>query len=92
MNPETEHQREILIRMVEQIDFHLLSDTKLRKIISIAIDDEKKPSEPSKSAQIIMEDCLKKAQDTINNKEDPKIIPMTPYEENKWKTTLDRRA
>lgn len=37
MNSETESQREILIKMVKQIDLFKLSDSKLRKIINIII-------------------------------------------------------
>ena len=37
MNSETESQREILIKMVKQIDLSKLSDSKLRKIINIII-------------------------------------------------------
>lgn len=87
MNSETESQREILIKMVKQIDLSKLSDSKLRKIINI-IQEEQKPVVTTKSdnIQIIMEKCYREAQDIINNKEKvnnkeaPKIIPMTPYE------------
>lgn len=37
MNSETESQREILIKMVKQIDLFKLLDSKLRKIINIII-------------------------------------------------------
>lgn len=88
MNSETESQREILIKMVKQIDLSKLSDSKLRKIINIIIQEEQKPVVTTKSdnIQIIMEKCYREAQDVINNKEKvnnkeaPKIIPMTPYE------------
>lgn len=88
MNSETESQREILIKMVKQIDLFKLSDSKLRKIINIIIQEEQKPVVTTKSdnIQIIMEKCYREAQDVINNKEKvnnkeaPKIIPMTPYE------------
>lgn len=87
MNSETESQREILIKMVKQIDLSKLSDSKLRKIINIIIQEEKKPIATIKSDNIpsIMEKCYKETQDIINkekvnNKEAPKIIPMTPYE------------
>lgn len=88
MNSETESQREILIKMVKQIDFFKLSDSKLRKIINIIIQEEQKPVVTTKSdnIQTIMEKCYREAQDVINNKEKvnnkeaPKIIPMTPYE------------
>lgn len=88
MNSETESQREILIKMVKQIDLSKLSDSKLRKIINIIIQEEQKPVVTTKSdnIQIIMEKCHREAQDIINNKEKvnnkeaPKIIPMTPYE------------
>jgi SPX domain protein involved in polyphosphate accumulation len=87
MSSETETQREILIKMVKQIDLSKLSDSKLRKIINIIIEEEKKPIATIKSDNIssIMEKCYKEAQDIINkekvnNKEAPKIIPMTPYE------------
>lgn len=88
MNSETESQREILIKMVKQIDLSKLSDSKLRKIINIIIQEEQKPVVTTKSdnIQIIMEKCDREAQDIINNKEKvnnkeaPKIIPMTPYE------------
>lgn len=87
MNSETESQREILIKMVKQIDLSKLSDSKLRKIINIIIQEEQKPVVTTKSdnIQIIMEKCYREAQDIINNKEKvnnkeaPKIIPMTPY-------------
>lgn len=88
MNSETESQREILIKMVKQIDLFKLSDSKLRKIINIIIQEEQKPVVTIKSdnIQTIMEKCYREAQDVINNKEKvnnkeaPKIIPMTPYE------------
>lgn len=94
MNSETESQREILIKMVKQIDLFKLSDSKLRKIINIIIQEEQKPVVTTKSdnIQTIMEKCYREAQDVINNKEKvnnkeaPKIIPMTPYEpEYGWK-------
>lgn len=86
MNSETESQREILIKMVKQIDLFKLSDSKLRKIINIIIQEEQKPVVTTKSdnIQTIMEKCYREAQDVINNKEKvnnkeaPKIIPMTP--------------
>lgn len=88
MNSETESQREILIKMVKQIDLSKLSDSKLRKIINIIIQELQKPVVTTKSdnIEIIMEKCYREAQDIINNKEKvnnkeaPKIIPMTPYE------------
>lgn len=88
MNSETESQREILIKMVKQIDLFKLSDSKLRKIINIIIQEEQKPVVTTKSdnIQTIMEKCYREVQDVINNKEKvnnkeaPKIIPMTPYE------------
>lgn len=88
MNSETESQREILIKMVKQIDLFKLSDSKLRKIINIIIQEEQKPVVTTKSdnIQTIMEKCYREAQDVINNKEKvnnkeaPKIIPMTSYE------------
>lgn len=88
MSSETETQREILIKMVKQIDLSKLSDFKLRKIINIIIEEEKKPIATIKSdnIQTIMEKCYREAQDVINNKEKvnnkeaPKIIPMAPYE------------
>lgn len=88
MNSETESQREILIKMVKQIDLSKLSDSKLRKIINIIIQEEQEPVVTTKSddIQIIMEKSYREAQDIINNKEKvnnkeaPKIIPMTPYE------------
>lgn len=88
MNSETESQREILIKMVKQIDLSKLSDSKLKKIINIIIQEEQKPVVTTKSdnIQIITEKCYREAQDIINNKEKvnnkeaPKIIPMTPYE------------
>lgn len=94
MNSETETQREILIKMVKQIDLSKLSDFKLRKIINIIIEEEKKPIAIIKSDNIpsIMEKCYKEAQDiinkekVINNKEAPRIIPMTPYDDKySWK-------
>lgn len=94
MNSETESQREILIKMVKQIDLSKLSDFKLRKIINIIIEEEKKPIATIKSDNIssIMEKCYKEAQDiinkekVINNKEAPRIIPMTPYDDKySWK-------
>lgn len=93
MNSETETQREILIKMVKQIDLSKLSDFKLRKI-NIIIEEEKKPIATIKSDNIssIMEKCYKEAQDiinkekVINNKEAPRIIPMTPYDDKySWK-------
>lgn len=74
--------------MVKQIDLSKLSDSKLRKIINIIIQEEQKPMATIKSdnIEIIMEKCYREAQDIINNKEKvnnkeaPKIIPMTPYE------------
>lgn len=84
---ETQIQREILIKMVKQIDLFKLSDSKLRRIINIIIEEEKKPMATIKSDNIssIMEKCYKDAQDIINkekvnNKEAPKTILMTPYE------------
>lgn len=61
MSSETETQREILIKMVKQIDLSKLSDFKLRKIINIIIEEEKKPIEIIKSDNIpsIMEKCYK---------------------------------
>ena len=94
MSSETEIQREILIKMVKQIDLSSLSDFKLRKIINIIIEEEKKPIATIKSDNIssIMEKCYKEAQDiinkekVINNKEAPRIIPMTPYDDKySWK-------
>ena len=94
MSSETETQREILIKMVKQIDLSKLSDFKLRKIINIIIEEEKKPIVTIKSDNIpfIMEKCYKEAQDiinkekVINNKEAPRIIPMTPYDDKySWK-------
>lgn len=93
MSSETETQREILIKMVKQIDLSKLSDFKLRKI-NIIIEEEKKPIATIKSDNIpsIMEKCYKEAQDiinkekVINNKEAPRIIPMTPYDDKySWK-------
>lgn len=83
MNSETESQRKILIKMVKQIDLSKLSDSKLRKIINIIIQEEQKPVVTTKSdnIEIIMEKCYREAQDIINNKEKvnnkeaPKIIP-----------------
>ena len=71
MNSETESQREILIKMVKQIDLSKLSDSKLRKIINIIIQEEQKPVVTTKSdnIEIIMEKCYREAQDIINNKE-----------------------
>lgn len=88
MSSETETQREILIKMVKQIDLSKLSDSKLRKIINIIIQEEQKPVVTTKSdnIQTIMEKCYREAQDVINNKEKvnnkeaPKTILMTPYE------------
>jgi hypothetical protein len=80
--------------MVKQIDLSKLSDFKLRKIINIIIEEEKKPIATIKSDNIpsIMEKCYKEAQDIINkekviiNKEAPRIIPMTPYDDKySWK-------
>lgn len=94
MSSETETQREILIKMVKQIDLSKLSDFKLRKIINIIIEEEKKPIATIKSDNIpsIMEKYYKEAQDiinkekVINNKEAPRIIPMTPYDDKySWK-------
>lgn len=94
MSSETETQREILIKMVKQIDLSKLSDFKLRKIINIIIEEEKKPIATIKSDNnpSIMEKCYKEAQDiinkekVINNKEAPRIIPMTPYDDKySWK-------
>lgn len=94
MSSETETQREILIKMVKQIDLSKLSDFKLRKIINIIIEEEKKPIATIKSDNIpsIMEKCYKEAQDiinkekVINNKEAPRIIPVTPYDDKySWK-------
>lgn len=94
MSSETETQREILIKVVKQIDLSKLSDFKLRKIINIIIEEEKKPIATIKSDNIssIMEKCYKEAQDiinkekVINNKEAPRIIPVTPYDDKySWK-------
>lgn len=94
MSSETETQREILIKMVKQIDLSKLSDFKLRKIINIIIEEEKKPIATIKSDNIssIMEKCYKEVQDiinkekVINNKEAPRIIPMPPYDDKySWK-------
>ena len=88
MSSETETQREILIKMVKQIDLSKLSDFKLRKIINIIIEEEKKPVTTIKSdnIQTIMDKCYREAQDVINNKKVPGIIPMTPYgDKYKWK-------
>ena len=65
MNSETESQREILIKMVKQIDLSKLSDSKLRKIINIIVQEEQKPVVTTKSdnIQIIMEKCYREAQD-----------------------------
>lgn len=65
MSSETETQREILIKIVKQIDLSKLSDFKLRKIINIIIEEEKKPIATIKSDNIssIMEKCYKEAQD-----------------------------
>lgn len=91
---ETQIQREILIKMVKQIDLSKLSDSKLRRIINIIIEEEKKPMATIKSDNIssIMEKCYKDAQDiinkekVINNKEAPRIIPKTPYDDKySWK-------
>lgn len=62
MNSETESQREILIKMVKQIDLSKLSDSKLRKIINIIIQEEQKPVVTTKSdnIQIIMEEMLQR--------------------------------
>ena len=67
MSSETETQREILIKMVKQIDLSKLSDFKLRKIINIIIEEEKKPIATIKSDNIssIMEKCYD-AQDIID--------------------------
>lgn len=82
-----DNQREILIRMVEQIDITKLTNSQLRKIINVTIEEEKKPVATIKSDnfQTIAEDCLKKTRDAINNNEISKIIPLTPYDEDKWK-------
>lgn len=94
MSSETETQREILIKMVKQIDLSKLSDSKLRRIINIIIQEEQKPVVTTKSdnIEIIMEKCYREAQDIINNKEKvnnkeaPRIIPMTPYDDKySWK-------
>lgn len=94
MNSETESQRKILIKMVKQIDLSKLSDSKLRKIINIIIQEEQKPVVTTKSdnIQIITEKCYREAQDIINNKEKvnnkeaPRIIPKTPYDDKySWK-------
>lgn len=79
MSSETETQREILIKMVKQIDLSKLSDFKLRKIINIIIEEEKKPIATIKSDNIssIMEKCYKEAQDIIN-KEKLLIIKKLP--------------
>lgn len=63
MNSETESQREILIKMVKQIDLSKLSDSKLRKIINIIIQEEQKPMATIKSdnIEIIMEKCYREA-------------------------------
>lgn len=91
---ETQIQREILIKIVKQIDLSKLSDSKLRRIINIIIEEEKKPMATIKSDNIssIMEKCYKDAQDiinkekVINNKEAPRIIPVTPYDDKySWK-------
>lgn len=82
MSSETETQREILIKMVKQIDLSKLSDFKLRKIINIIIEEEKKPIATIKSDNIssIMEKCYKEPQDiinkekVINNKEAPGLF------------------
>lgn len=64
---ETQIQREILIKIVKQIDLSKLSDSKLRRIINIIIEEEKKPMATIKSDNIssIMEKCYD-AQDIIN--------------------------
>ena len=64
---ETQIQREILIKIVKQIDLSKLSDSKLRRIIKIIIEEEKKPMATIKSDNIssIMEKCYD-AQDIIN--------------------------
>lgn len=64
----------------------------LEKIINIIIQEEQKPVVTTKSdnIEIIMEKCYREAQDIINNKEKvnnkeaPKIIPMTPSYEPKY--------
>lgn len=68
MNSETESQREILIKMVKQIDLSKLSDSKLRKIINIIIQEEQKPVVTTKSdnIEIIMEKCYREAQDILH--------------------------
>lgn len=66
---ETQIQREILIKIVKQIDLSKLSDSKLRRIINIIIiEEEKKPMATIKSDNIssIIEKCYKDAQDIIN--------------------------
>ena len=65
---ETQIQREILIKIVKQIDLSKLSDSKLRRIINIIIEEEKKPMATIKSDNIssIMEKSYKDAQDIIN--------------------------
>lgn len=83
MNSETESQREILIKMVKQIDLSKLSDSKLRKIINIIIQEEQKPVVTTKSdnIEIIMEKCYREAQDIINNKEKliiKKLLRLSP--------------
>lgn len=64
---ETQIQREILIKIVKQIDLSKLSDSKLRRIINIIIEEEKKPMATIKSDNIssIMEKCYD-AQDIID--------------------------
>lgn len=49
---ETQIQREILIKIVKQIDLSKLSDSKLRRIINIIIEEEKKPMATIKSDNI----------------------------------------
>lgn len=83
MNSETESQREILIKMVKQIDLSKLSDSKLRKIINIIIQELQKPVVTTKSdnIEIIMEKCYREAQDIINNKEKliiKKLLRLSP--------------
>lgn len=62
MNSETESQRKILIKMVKQIDLSKLSDSKLRKIINIIIQEEQKPVVTTKSdnIEIIMENVTER--------------------------------
>lgn len=65
-----------------------MSDSKLRKIINIIIQEEQKPVVTTKSdnIQIIEAQDIINNKEKVNNKEAPKIIPMTPYEpEYGWK-------